>query len=125
MVRFFIGAATAGGVLLGLAAAEFPGPGMTEVRPACGAAYEIRRGDSLYEIAERVYRDGREFERIFEANRDRLTSPASIREGDTILIPCLVPHWPPRSRKGSRSRPGLSAIRPPPRRPPLRRRSAW
>jgi polar amino acid transport system substrate-binding protein len=91
MVRFFIGAATAGGVLLGLAAAEFPGPGMTEVRPACGAAYEIRRGDSLYEIAERVYRDGREFERIFEANRDRLTSPASIREGDTILIPCLVP----------------------------------
>jgi len=52
-----------------------------------GETYTVRAGDTLSSIAERFYGDAREWRLIFEANRDRLTSPDTLEAGTTIRIP--------------------------------------
>lgn len=49
--------------------------------------YTVRRGDSLSTIAERMLGDPFRFEEIFEANRDRLSNPNVIVEGQRLRIP--------------------------------------
>jgi len=50
--------------------------------------YQIRSGDSLGAIAKRVEYAGINVKDIFEANRDRLSSPDLLRAGVEIRIPC-------------------------------------
>lgn len=65
--------------------------GVAQARPpiACGALHSVERGDTLFRIAERAYGDGRNYRRIYVANKDLLPNEQSVEIGDQILIPCL------------------------------------
>jgi len=49
--------------------------------------YRVRAGDTLVDIARRVYGDARRYLEIYEANRDRLRRPQDLREGVILVIP--------------------------------------
>jgi nucleoid-associated protein YgaU len=66
-------------------------PGLTP--PAQSSAnqkqkkYTVQPGDSLLKIAQRFYGNANEYQRIFEANRDRLSDPDHIQQGAELVIP--------------------------------------
>jgi nucleoid-associated protein YgaU len=47
----------------------------------------VRSGDTLSSIAERVYGDPGRWERILEANRDRIDQPESLQVGTELRVP--------------------------------------
>lgn len=49
--------------------------------------YTVESGDSLAYISLLFYQDSSQYDRIFEANRDKLASPNQIRVGQRLLIP--------------------------------------
>ena len=49
--------------------------------------YRVRSGDTLSGIAKKFYRDGRLFERIYEANKDVIPNPNKLPLGAKIRIP--------------------------------------
>lgn len=50
--------------------------------------YTVKPGDSLWRIAEHHYGDGNKYMKIFEANRDKMSSPNSvIHPGDQLKVP--------------------------------------
>ena len=49
--------------------------------------YTVVAGDTLTRIAAKFYGDGESWEPIYEANRDSLSSPSSLRVGQTLVIP--------------------------------------
>lgn len=49
--------------------------------------YEVQAGDTLSGIAQQFYGDGALFQRIFQANRDRLTNPNLIEIGQILRVP--------------------------------------
>lgn len=49
--------------------------------------YTVQAGDTLTRIAARVYGDAGQWTRIFEANRDVLRDPSSVRPGQQLAIP--------------------------------------
>ncbi len=49
--------------------------------------YTVAPGDSLSTIAERFYGKASEYNRIFEANRDKLSNPDRISPGQQLVIP--------------------------------------
>jgi LysM repeat protein len=49
--------------------------------------YEVKRGDTLGAIAKQFYNNNALSTRIFNANRDQLTSPDRISPGQTLRIP--------------------------------------
>jgi tetratricopeptide (TPR) repeat protein len=49
--------------------------------------YTVVAGDTLTSIAARFYGDGESWEPIYQANRDSLSSPSSLRVGQTLVIP--------------------------------------
>ena len=52
-------------------------------------AYVVKKGDSLWSIAKKheIYGKASGWRRIFDANRDQLKSPDSVRPGMTLKIP--------------------------------------
>jgi nucleoid-associated protein YgaU len=50
-------------------------------------AYTVKAGDSLSAISKQFYGNGGEYMKIFEANRDQLSSPNEIRPGQRLVIP--------------------------------------
>lgn len=66
--------------------------------------YTVENNDSLYTIAGKFYgpNNSHLFKRIYEANRDRLTSAETVRVGQVLVIPPLP---------GSGSRPSASSSR--------------
>ncbi|HMP73670.1 MAG TPA: LysM peptidoglycan-binding domain-containing protein [Kiritimatiellia bacterium] len=65
------------------------GTGADAAPPAAGRmdSYVVQPGDTLSRIAGKVYNDASRWNVIYEANRDVLRSPASIRVGQTLKIP--------------------------------------
>lgn len=55
--------------------------------PVAGRDYIVQRDDTLMLIAQRVYGDAAQFARIFEANRDRMSSPQDLRIGQVLRLP--------------------------------------
>ena len=51
--------------------------------------YTVQSGDTLSSIAQHFYGDAGQYMRIFEANRDRLTDPHSIKAGQELYIPVV------------------------------------
>jgi nucleoid-associated protein YgaU len=47
----------------------------------------VQVGDTLSRIAEQMYGDSSQWEKIYEANRNTLNSPQSIHVGQTLVIP--------------------------------------
>ena len=58
----------------------------TEAPPG-SHTYVVRRGETLTQIAEETLGSGKMWKRIYEANKDRLASPDSLREGQVLVIP--------------------------------------
>ena len=56
-----------------------------------GRTYTVRSGDTLSSIAAQVYGDASAWRPIFEANRDRLTSPEALQVGGVLRIPPRAP----------------------------------
>jgi len=54
---------------------------------ALGNLYEVVEGDSLWVISKKVYGSGASWEKIYEANRDELSSPDDLTVGMKLRIP--------------------------------------
>lgn len=80
------GAAVAGLLLLGGAAVSPPDAPAQEAERQ-ERRYDVERGDTLWEIARRLLDDPFQWQRIWEANRGRLSSPDLIRPGQRLVIP--------------------------------------
>ena len=57
--------------------------------PPSAMIYRVKKGDSLWSIAgsPEVYNDPNKWKKIFEANKDRLTSPDLLYPGQKLIIP--------------------------------------
>lgn len=64
-----------------------PIPRRTPASISASAAYTVRAGDTLAGIARKLYGDPNAWNRIFEANRDQLKSPHSLKVGQVLAIP--------------------------------------
>jgi nucleoid-associated protein YgaU len=49
--------------------------------------YTVVSGDSLSKIAKQEYGDANKWQRIFEANRDKIKNPDLIHPGQVLEIP--------------------------------------
>lgn len=49
--------------------------------------YTVAAGDSLSKIAKEFYGNANAYNRIFEANRDKLSDPDKIKVGQELVIP--------------------------------------
>jgi hypothetical protein len=55
--------------------------------PAGARTYVVRPGDTLGAISRRFYGTSARYMEIYNANRDRLSSPNSVTVGQTLIIP--------------------------------------
>jgi nucleoid-associated protein YgaU len=49
--------------------------------------YTVVQGDTLYGISVKVYNTPRHYERIYEANHDRIADPNTLQIGMKLLVP--------------------------------------
>jgi nucleoid-associated protein YgaU len=49
--------------------------------------HEVKKGETLWKIAQHYYGDGSLYPKIFEANKDTLKDPNLIRIGQKLRIP--------------------------------------
>ena len=54
---------------------------------ASSRTYTVKSGDSLSKIAKEYYGDANSYNKIFEANRDKLNDPNKIQPGQELVIP--------------------------------------
>ena len=54
---------------------------------ATRTTYTVKKGDNLSKIAREIYGNADEWQRIFEANRDRIEDPDLIEPGQKLKIP--------------------------------------
>jgi nucleoid-associated protein YgaU len=59
------------------------------VKESAPAVYTVMQGDSLYGISTKVYGTPRHYERIYEANRDRIKDPNTLQVGINLKMPDL------------------------------------
>ena len=52
-----------------------------------GRTYRVQAGDTLSKIAKEFYGNANDYNRIFEANRNRLSDPNKIQVGQELVIP--------------------------------------
>jgi nucleoid-associated protein YgaU len=52
-----------------------------------GKTYTVQPGDSLSKIAKQYYGNANDYNKIFEANRDKLSDPNKIQVGQELVIP--------------------------------------
>jgi LysM repeat protein len=55
--------------------------------PAPPRTYSVQAGDTLSKISKHFYGDAGKYMKIFEANRDKLSSPDLIKVGQVLTIP--------------------------------------
>jgi nucleoid-associated protein YgaU len=54
---------------------------------ASGGTYTVKAGDTLSKIAKELYGNANDYNKIFEANKDQLSSPDKINVGQKLNIP--------------------------------------
>ena len=54
---------------------------------SAGTTYTVKSGDSLSKIAKRIYGDASKWNRIYDANRDKIENPDLIHPGQEFTIP--------------------------------------
>jgi LysM repeat protein len=52
-----------------------------------GRTYTVQPGDTLSKIAKQFYGNANDYNRIFEANQDKLQNPDLIKVGQELIIP--------------------------------------
>jgi nucleoid-associated protein YgaU len=52
-----------------------------------GKTYTVQPGDTLHKIARKHLGDGNAFMQIFNANKDQLTDPDTIKPGQVLKLP--------------------------------------
>lgn len=62
-------------------------PARIDTNSGSGQTYIVRPGDTLGKISLRFYGTTRRYLDIYEANRDKLSSPSSISVGQELVIP--------------------------------------
>jgi nucleoid-associated protein YgaU len=61
-------------------------PKLVPAQPAI-QTYVVQSRDTLSSIAAKLYNDPRKWRTIYDANRNTLSSPQSVRPGQTLIIP--------------------------------------
>lgn len=69
-------------------------PSPLVVLPSGERVYTIVQGDTLYGISIKVYNTPRHYERIYEANRERIADPNTLRIGMKLVMPELPAETP-------------------------------
>ena len=54
---------------------------------SAGRTHVVKKGETLSHIAQHYYGKASEYQKIFDANRDKLNDPDKIREGVELKIP--------------------------------------
>ena len=72
-----------------------------------GQTYTVQSGDTLYQIAEKLYNDGSKWNVIYNANKQQIKDPKRLKPGLTITIPPISEKSTPAKRKPRRPRPLL------------------
>lgn len=49
--------------------------------------YKVKKGDTLWAIAQKYYGDGRKWRKILEANTDKVKNPRTMKVGIELVIP--------------------------------------
>jgi nucleoid-associated protein YgaU len=62
-------------------------PRMAPAQPAVTETYTVKEGDTLSRIASKVYGDTSKWDVLFEANRNILSRPESVRPGQVLVVP--------------------------------------
>jgi nucleoid-associated protein YgaU len=52
-----------------------------------GGTYTVQAGDTLSKIAKRFYGDANDYNKIFQANQDKLDDPDQIKVGQELTLP--------------------------------------
>ena len=60
---------------------------LIETLPGGQRLYTVVQGDTLYGISVKVYNTPRHYERIYEANQDRIADPNTLQIGMKLLVP--------------------------------------
>ena len=55
--------------------------------PTAAKTYTVKAGDTLSKIAKEFYGDANDYNKIFQANTDKLTNPDKINVGQLLTIP--------------------------------------
>ena len=66
---------------------------------ATETTYKVSSGDTLWKIADKFYGDGEKWKVIYEANKDKLSSPGTIVPGQELVIPASGGSSPDKSSK--------------------------
>jgi LysM repeat protein len=66
---------------------SLPQPQQAAAAGADGRTYTVKAGDTLSKIAKEFYGNANEYNKIFEANQDKLSSPDRINVGQELKIP--------------------------------------
>jgi LysM repeat protein len=70
---------------------SLPQPAKAQAATAGAASdsrtYKVQPGDSLSKIAKEFYGNATEYNKIFEANRDKLSDPNKVQVGQELVIP--------------------------------------
>ena len=53
--------------------------------------YRVKWGDSLYEIASKVFRDGKKWTVIYNANKCEITNIKDLPVGQVLIVPLTIP----------------------------------
>lgn len=76
------------------AAGELPAPAIVETPPPAvtpppdrPTTYVVKKGDSLWRIAGKVYKNPLKWPRIYRANQDKIKNPHRIYPGQVLVIP--------------------------------------
>ena len=52
--------------------------------------HKIKANDSLFKLAKRYYNDGSKWKKIFQANKNKMSNPNSLKIGQELLIPNIT-----------------------------------
>jgi nucleoid-associated protein YgaU len=61
--------------------------GMSSGSGSNARMYKVKPGDTLSKISQQFFGNPNQYQRIFEANRDKLTDPNKIQVGQELKIP--------------------------------------